>query len=116
MAVDESVVERVRAAFARRLGAAAAEEKRMFGGVAFLVGGHMACGVVGDELMVRVGADQHAAALARRHARPMDFTGRPLRGMVFVAPDGFRTATALGSWIDAALQFATSLPPKPRTH
>jgi TfoX/Sxy family transcriptional regulator of competence genes len=59
-------------------------EKKMFGGIAFLLDGAMFCGVSGGDLMVRVGAEAHEAALARPHARPMDFTGRPMKGYVFV--------------------------------
>jgi len=108
VAYEEGVAERIRAALGRRRDV---EEKRMFGGLAFMVAGHMAVGVVGDELMVRVGPDAHEAALARRHARPMDFTGRPLRGFVYVAPAGFRTAAGLRGWLDMAVTFAKSMGP-----
>lgn len=87
-------------------------EKKMFGGLSFMVKGHMCCGVVGDELMVRVGPDGYEAALERPHARPMDFTGKPLKGFVYVAPQGFSTQSTLERWIRLALEFVETLPAK----
>jgi TfoX/Sxy family transcriptional regulator of competence genes len=84
-------------------------EQRMFGGLAFLVGGKMAVGIIGDDLMVRVGRDAYDEALARPHTRPMDFTGRPMKGMVYVAPDGIGTDRELAGWVDAGATFAASL-------
>jgi hypothetical protein len=84
----------------------------MFGGLAFLVGGHMCCGVVGDRLMVRVGPDAYEEALGRPHARKMDFTGRPMRGLVYVEPRGFASEDALAGWIARGLAFVETLPPK----
>lgn len=109
MAYDEGVAQRLREAFADRDDTL---EKKMFGGLAFLVGGHMACGVVGEELMVRVGPEQYEAALALPHAREMDFTKRPMRGFVYVAPDGFDDDADLTAWIDRSLRFVLSLPTK----
>ncbi|HEY5638701.1 MAG TPA: RNA methyltransferase, partial [Dehalococcoidia bacterium] len=71
-----------------------------------------ACGVVGDEMMVRVGPDAYEDALSRPHARPMDFTGRPMRGMVYVSPSGLLSVADLGAWVEAGASFARSLPPK----
>lgn len=71
----------------------------MFGGLAFLYRGRMCCGIVGNDLMVRIPDDEFNAVMRRRHVRPMDFTGKPLRGFVFVSPPGFRTAAALRTWI-----------------
>ncbi len=109
VAYDEALAQRLRA---RMSSVEGASEKKMFGGLCFLLNGHMVCGIVGDELMMRVGADAHDAALARPHARPMDFTGRPMRGMVYVAPDGFRENAALDGWLEAGLEHARGLPPK----
>lgn len=81
-------------------------EKRMFGGVAFLASGHMAAGVIRDELMVRVGPDAYAEALARPHARAMDFTGRPMRGFVQVAPAGFEDDADLRAWLERGIAYA----------
>jgi TfoX/Sxy family transcriptional regulator of competence genes len=97
MAYDEALAERVRVALGPRPDVS---EKKMFGGLAFLVDGKMGVGIVGDELMVKVGADEHDAALARPHTRPMDFTGRPMRGMVFVEPAGLRGKLALARWVE----------------
>jgi len=109
MAYDEGVAERLRDALVGEDGVA---EKKMFGGVAFMLRGNMCCGVVGDELMLRVGPDAYEEALARPHARPMDFTGRPMRGMVYVGTQGFESDADLESWITMASAFAGALPPK----
>jgi hypothetical protein len=109
MAYDEAVAARVRA----RIGDhPALAEKRMFGGIAFLVAGNMAVGVSGMELMVRVGAEAHEAALARRGARAFDMTGRPMAGWVVVAPGGFSDEADFGDWVDEGVRYAESLPPK----
>jgi TfoX/Sxy family transcriptional regulator of competence genes len=89
-------------------------ERRMFGGLCFLVGGSMSCGIVENDLMVRVGPDAHAAAMAARHTRPMDFTGKPIRGFVYVAPQGLRTAAALRKWVALGVDFAVSAVPTKR--
>lgn len=109
MAYDETLAERITELLGNRH---RIDQKRMFGGLCFLVNGHMCCGIVGNQLMVRVGPQRYAAALRRPHARPMDFTGRPLTGFVFVLPEGLRTRQALKSWLTAALRFAASLPTK----
>lgn len=109
MAYDEKLAERVRETLKRRRGI---REKKMFGGLAFMVNGHMACGVQGDDLMVRVGPDAYDAALKKTGARPMDFTGRPLKGMVYVGPQGHRRKPSLEAWVEQALSYARSLPPK----
>ena len=84
----------------------------MFGGLCFLVSGNMAFGIVGSELMVRVGPDAHAAALAERHAREMDFTGRSMKGMVYVDEAGIAEDGDLDGWLGRGLRFASSFPPK----
>lgn len=107
MSYDERLAARVRSVLGKR---ARAAERKMFGGLAFMVSGHMACGIVGQDLMVRVGPARYEKALARRHARPMDFTGKPLRGMVYVRPSGLRSRAALSGWVQLALEFVRSLP------
>ncbi len=107
MAYDEKVAERVRAVLGKRRQVV---ERKMFGGLAFMVNGHMCCGVLKDELMLRVGPDRYEKALQRKHAREMDFTGRATRGMVYVHPDGFRTKQSLTKWIDEATAFIKTLP------
>lgn len=108
MAYDEGLAERLREV----LEGEPLTEKRMFGGLAFLDRGHMACGIVKEELMVRVGPGAYEAAVKRPHAREMDFTGRPMKGMVMVAPAGFESDEALAGWVRDALVFTRSLPAK----
>ncbi|MCB9591895.1 MAG: TfoX/Sxy family protein [Sandaracinaceae bacterium] len=109
MAYDEKLADRIREALA---GTPSLEEKKMFGGLCFLVRGHMACGIAKGELMVRVGAEGYEAALARPHAKEMTFTGKPIKTMVYVDPDGFRTKKQLGGWIAMGVAHAEGLPPK----
>ena len=112
MTYDETLAARVRRVLAR---CPEIVEKRMFGGLAFMLDGKMLCGVVNDDLMVRVGPDAYEAALARPHARAMDFTGRPLTGLVYVGPAGTRTAAAITAWTERAAAFVTAQPrAKPR--
>ncbi len=108
MAYDEVLADRVRDLL---VGTGDLTERKMFGGLAFMLGGHMVCGIVGDELMLRLGAEGAGRALERPHVRPMDFTGRPMAGMVFVAAAGLRGA-ALRRWVDRAAAFVRTLPPK----
>jgi hypothetical protein len=86
-------------------------ERKMFGGLAFMLNGHMFTGVVGDELMLRLGDAGAEAALHREHVREMDFTGRPMKAMVFVEPAGL-AGNALAGWVTSAVAFTQSLPPK----
>ena len=109
MAYDETLAERIRQALAVREGLT---EKKMFGGIAFMLRGNMSCGVVSGDLMVRVGPERYEEALARPHARPMDFTGRPMKGLVYVGPEGLRSDADLNDWVRLAEEFAGSLPPK----
>jgi hypothetical protein len=111
VAYDEDLADRVRAVLPS---GEAVTERQMFGGLAFMLAGHMFCGVVRDTLMVRLGPDGADRALTRPHVRPMDFTGRPMKGMVFVEPGGLQ-GTALREWVAAAMSFARALPPKPAT-
>ena len=109
MAYAEDLARRIREVLQERTDIA---ERKMFGGLAFLARGHMCCGVVNHDLMVRVGPEQYEDALGAQHARPMDFTGRPMKGMVYVAAAGLGTRRALRAWIDRGLRFTDSLPPK----
>ncbi len=86
-------------------------ERKMFGGLAFMLDGHMCCGIVGSDLMLRLGSEGADAALNRAHVRPMDFTGRPMASMVYVAQEGTR-GVALRDWVEAAAAFVRTLPPK----
>jgi TfoX/Sxy family transcriptional regulator of competence genes len=96
MAYDERLANRVRRAFGARHDIT---ERKMFGGLAFLCRGRMCCGIVGNDLMVRIPEDQIATVMRGRHVRPMDFTGKPLKGFVYVSPSGFRTAATLRAWL-----------------
>lgn len=109
MAYEEGLADRVRKILAVREDVV---EKKMFGGLTFMVAGHMCCGVAGDELMLRLGEDAAATALNQPNVRPMDFTGRPLKGMMFVTPDGCADGRALRRWVSKALDFVSALPPK----
>lgn len=109
MAFDEVLADRIRDVLD---GQDAVTERKMFGGIAFMVHGNMACGIIRDDLMVRVGPDAHDAAVAEPHVRPMDFGHRPMRGMVYVAPDGVRSDADLARWVQAGVQMASTLPPK----
>lgn len=109
MAYDEGLAERLREVY---VGMPDVTEKKMFGGLAFMVRGHMSCGVVNDTLMARVGPASYADALARPHAREMDFTGKPLKGFVYVDAEGIESDDALASWVRLSLEFVGSLPPK----
>jgi TfoX/Sxy family transcriptional regulator of competence genes len=109
MSVDERTAERVRQLLSTRSDVV---EKRMFGGLCFMVSGSMCCGLTKTALMVRVGRDDCDEALAQPHARPMDFTGRPMVGMVFVEPKGCETDEALAEWVQRAVDFTSTLPAK----
>lgn len=109
MAYDEGLAQRIREALDEHPGVT---EKKMFGGLCFLVSGNMCLGVNQGEMMVRVGADAHAEALAEPHAREMDFTGRSLKGFVYVGAKGFESDEGLEAWVARGLDFAGSLPAK----
>ena len=105
---DTSLAERVRESIAPLC---PFTEMKMFGGIAFMVGGNMACGIVGEDLMVRVGAAAYEDCLTRPNARPMEFTGRPMKGMIYVSPAGV-AGDQLAGWVGMGLAYAGSLPPK----
>ena len=109
MAFDELLADRVRACLQHVGGVS---ERKMFGGLAFLSHGNMCFGVLGEDLLVRVGPEAYAASLALPHVREMDLTGRPLRGVVVVDAAGLGEDGPLGAWLDRGLAFTDSLPPK----
>ena len=109
MAYDETLAERVRDALSPVPDLA---EIKMFGGLCFTVRGNMAVGIHKEDLIVRVAAADGEAALSKPHVRPMDITGRPMKGFLFVAPRGVRTSPMLRAWVDRGVAFASSLPPK----
>ena len=111
MPYNEQLAERIRAIVGDGPGLT---ERKMFGGIAFMLNGNMFCGVIRDDLMARVGPDRHEEALASAGARPMDFAARPMNGMVFVSPEGYATDEQLRGWVEQTLDFVRSLPPKKR--
>lgn len=109
MAYDEELAARIRNRLDDPLGVS---EKKMFGGVAFMVYGNMSVGIVGRVLMVRLGQAEYEKALKEPFVRPMDFTGKPLKGFVYVDPEGIETDKQLDGWLDRARAFVSTLPPK----
>ena len=112
MAYDETLAQRVRDALAAYVGGPGVTERRMFGGLAFMLRGNMCCCVTQPGLMVRIGRDAYPDALAQPHAGLMDLTGRPLRGWVLVAPAGLATDAGLSEWVARGAGFANTLPAK----
>jgi len=109
MAYDEGLAERIRTIVLDRSNVV---EKKMFGGLAFMLNDYMFCGVSQNSLMARVGSDNHSASLARPHVREMDFTGRPMKGYVYVDPEGIESDQELQYWVDLCAEFVRTLPPK----
>ena len=109
MPYDDGLAHRVRTILESR---GDIEERSMFGGVGYMLNGNLVCGIHDDALVARVGSDAYTDALAETHAREMDFTGKPMRGLVFVDPPGTATDEALEAWLDRCLDFVGSLPPK----
>ena len=109
MTFSERTVHQIRRAMGNTPGLS---ERPLYSGVAFMVQGNMCCGMLDDHLVVRVGPDTYDAALQEPHARPMDFTGRPLPGFVFVERAGFASSTLLKQWVDRGVSFVRTLPPK----
>jgi TfoX/Sxy family transcriptional regulator of competence genes len=106
---DARLAQRIRDALGGR---ASVTEKKMFGGVAFLLDGHMFVGVTGDSLMARIGPANYESALRMKHVREMDFTGKPMRGYVFVGAPALAAAEDLRDWLQRAAAFVATLPPK----
>jgi TfoX/Sxy family transcriptional regulator of competence genes len=109
VAYDEKTAERVRRALSGRRELV---EKKMMGGICFMVSGNMCCGVTGSALMVRVGRDAYQRMLAQPHVRPMEFAGRRPTGFVLVDPAGYRTERALAAWVQRGIDFVSTLPVK----
>jgi TfoX/Sxy family transcriptional regulator of competence genes len=109
MPYDEGLAERIRDLLDGRDDVT---EKKMFGGLAFMINGNMCCGITNEDLMIRLGADGAKEALQHPHARDMDFTGKPLKGFVYIDPEGYAEDDDLAAWVERALAFAAELPPK----
>jgi TfoX/Sxy family transcriptional regulator of competence genes len=108
MAYNLKLAERIRA----QLEGIPFVEKNMFGGVGFLIGGNMACGVNKDNLIVRIDPEKQATLLKKPHAKPFDLTGKPMKGWLVVGADGVKTEKQLSSWVKEGLEFASTLPSK----
>ncbi len=109
MAYDEAFAQRIRKTLGKRNGLV---EKKMFGGIAFLLNGNMCCGIHKDELIIRIEPEATDALLAKPHTRRFDLTGRPMDGWILVGPKGIATDAQLGKWVAVAVAYAGALPPK----
>ena len=109
MAYSEELADRVRGVLAGKSGV---REQKMFGGLAFMLNGNMACGIIQGELIVRVGKENFDDALSLPHTRVFDMTGRPMRSFVYVAGEGIATDDGLAEWTGRGLAYAETLPPK----
>jgi TfoX/Sxy family transcriptional regulator of competence genes len=109
MAYDKALAERIRVFLGQQ---PALSERKMFGGIGFMLHGNMVCGVIGDRLILRVGRDRYDETLARPHTHVFDNNGRPMRGWVTVSPPGYATDDDLNDWLDQAVGFTTTLAPK----
>ena len=109
MAYDLKLAQRVR----KLLGSAKGlSERQQFGGVAFLLRGNVACGIIGNELLVRVGQERHDEAIGSKDARPFSLTGRPSKGWILVRQSGLKSPASLRKWVEMGLDFAKTLQPK----
>jgi TfoX/Sxy family transcriptional regulator of competence genes len=111
VAFDEALADRIRDVLASR---AEITERKMFGGIAFMLAGNMAVGVIGEDLMVRLDPADAEKALTEPHTRPMDFTGKPAKNMVYVDAEGTVSDKGLAAWVEAGADYAASLPSKQR--
>lgn len=109
MTYDEGLAQRIRELLAEQPGLS---EKKMFGGIGFLFYGNMACGVIKNDLIVRVGPENYENALTLPHTRKFDFTGRPMKGWLVVANEGLEEDDNLSEWVQRGVRFSLTLPPK----
>jgi len=107
MAYNEFLADRIRRSMVSQK--AQIEEKKMFGGLTFMLKGKMCCGIVKDELMVRIIENKYDEALKDPHARPMDFTNRPMKGFLFISPEGFDSEEDLERWVGMGVEYVESL-------
>ncbi len=109
MAYDQELTSRMRAVL---YGSPGVTERKMFGGVAFMINGNLACGVQGEGIIVRVGQAAHEAAMQKPHVHVFDFSGKPMKGWVVVDSEGVASDSELSAWVEAGKSYAGSLPPK----
>ena len=110
MAHDEGLAQRIRELLVDH--DAVLVEKKMFGGLSFMLQGNFACGLTKNDLVIRVGPERYEEALAHPYAREMDFTGRPMKGWVYINPAGYEADEDLATWVQQGVDLALSLPPK----
>lgn len=108
MAYDQELADRIR----REVSDIPFVEKKMFGGIGFLINGNMACGVYKNNMIVRVDPAKHEKLLKKKHTRVFDITGRPMKGWLMVEQDGCKTARQVGAWVKEGVDFALTLPTK----
>ena len=106
MAYDEKLADRIRKIIGRRKGIT---EKKMFGGLSFLLNGKMFCGVLKEDLVLRISHDEFEVALKKPNVRPMDFTGRPMKGFIYINPKGCKSDKSLKQWVRLSYNHAASL-------
>ena len=109
MAYDKGLAQRVRELLEEEPGY---DEKKMFGGLCFLLFGNMACGIIGEDLIVRIGAERYEKSLNAPHTKKFDLTGKPLKGWVMVLAEGLDDDDVLQDWLQKAVSFVRHLPPK----
>jgi hypothetical protein len=109
VAYDEQLADRVRAALSDEFGVT---EQKMFGGLAFMLRGNMCCGILGDDLLLRLGPERGPEAIKEEGLRVMDFTGRPMKAFVMAKPSTVASDADLRRWLGEAINFAGSLPEK----
>lgn len=112
MAYSKKLAERIRKVLEDVDGVT---EKKMFGGLSFLLNRNMCAGVLEDNIVIRVGPEKYEEALKLPNAKPMDFTGRHMKGFIYVDSEGYKTDKSLKKWINKGLDFAKSLPPKKKS-
>ena len=109
MVHNEQLANKTRALLSWRKGFS---EKKMFGGMSYLINGNMCCGVLKDDLVVRLGPEQYEKGVAMPHARPMDFTGMSIKRFVYVDSNGWSNSATLKKWVQLGLDYASALPKK----
>ena len=109
MAYDLGLAERIRSLLARH---GDFSERKMFGGICFMMNGHMCCGVIKTDLVLRLTPDEADRALKQPHVRPMDFTRKPMKSMIYVSAQGIDADEDLHRWVELARSIARELPPK----
>ncbi len=109
MAFDEGLAQRIREHLSDK---SDVKEKKMFGGLCFMVSGHMCCGIIENKLMARIGPDNYESCLNKKYASEMNFTGKPMKGFLYVEPAGISDDSDLKDWISVCIDFVESLPSK----